>query len=89
VLNERERQVLARIEHHLVITDPEFTQLFHTAARRTAGSTPRTLLAIGLALLVIGAAVTAVPVAVFGMLLAMVALVAAYQRNGLAGFSAA
>lgn len=89
MLNERERRVLARIEQHLVTSDPDFARLFQTAARRQAGTTPRMLLAVGLALLVLGAAVTAVPVAVLGMLISMVALVAAFQRNGLSGFSTA
>jgi hypothetical protein len=89
VLNERERQVLARIEHHLAITDPDFIRLFHTTAPRRSGVSPRMLLVVGLALLVLGAATTAVPVAVFGMLIAAFAVVAAYQRSGTAGFSAA
>lgn len=88
MLNERERQVLARIEHHLILTDPEFTRLFHAAPQR-GGVTPRTLLVVGLLLLVLGAATTAVPVAVFGMLIAAFAVFAAYQRSGTAGFSAA
>lgn len=89
MINERERRVLARIEQHLVTSDPEFARLFHTAARRQSGTTPRTLLAMGLALLVLGAAVAAVPVAVFGMIVSVVALFAAYQRTGFAGFSPA
>jgi hypothetical protein len=89
VLNERERQVLARIEHHLAITDPDFIQLFHTAVPQRSGISPRLLLVVGLAVLVLGAATAAVPIAVFGMVIAAVAVVAAYQRSGSAGFSAA
>lgn len=89
MLNERERRSLARIEQQLVMSDPDFARLFQTATRRQSGTTPRTLLVVGLALLVLGAATTAVPVAVFGMLIATVAIAAAFQRNGLAGFSAA
>lgn len=89
MLNDRERQVLARIEHHLAITDPEFIQLFRGAAPRRSGLNPSLLLVIGLALMVLGSAVTAVPVAVLGMATAAWALVAAFQRNGSAGFSPA
>jgi hypothetical protein len=89
VLNERERQVLARIEHHLMITDPEFTSLFHAVTPQRTGVSPRMLLVVGLLLLVLGAATTAVPIAVLGMLVAAFAVVAAYQRSGSAGFSAA
>lgn len=89
MLNERERQVLARIEHHLAITDPDFIQIFRTATPQRAGVSPRLLLIVGLAVLVLGTATAAVPIAVFGMLIAAVAVVAAYQRSGTAGFSAA
>ena len=90
MLNDRERQALAHIERHLTTSDPDLAQLFAIApARRPSGATPRLLLVVGLALLVLGAAVTAVPIAIFGMLISMAALVAAYQRNGAAGFSAA
>lgn len=89
MLNDRERQVLARIEHHLAITDPEFTQLFRTAAPRRSGMNPSLLLVLGLALMVLGSAVMAVPVAVLGMAVAAGALVVAFQRNGAAGFSPA
>jgi hypothetical protein len=89
MLNDRERRTLARIEQHLVSSDPDFAQLFRTAARRQSGTTPRALLVMGLALMVLGTAVAAVPVAVFGMLISAYALVAAFQRNGMAGFSAA
>lgn len=89
MLNERERRSLDRIEQQLITSDPDFARLFHTASRRQSGTTPRTLLAVGLALLVLGSATAAVPIAVFGMLIATVAIVAAFQRNGMAGFSAA
>lgn len=89
MLNERERRSLAHIEQQLVASDPDFARLFHTAARRQSGTTPRALLAVGLALLVLGAATTAVPVVVFGMMIAMVAIFAAFRRTGLAGFSPA
>ncbi len=89
MLNDRERHTLARIEQHLVSTDPDFARLFHTASSRRSGATPRVLLVMGLALMVLGTAVTAVPVAVFGMLISTVAIVVAFQRNGMAGFSAA
>lgn len=89
MLNERERQVLARIEHHLMITDPEFTRLFHAFSPQRTGVSPRMLLVVGLLLLVLGAATTAVPIAILGMLMAAFAVVAAYQRSGTAGFSAA
>lgn len=89
MLNERERQVLARIEHHLAVTDPDFIRLFHTVAPPRSGVSPRMLLIVGLVVLVLGAATAAVPVAVFGMLIAASAVVAAYQRSGTAGFSAA
>ncbi len=89
MLNERERQVLARMEHHLRLTDPDFTRLFHAVTPQRSGVSPRTLLVVGLALLVFGAATTAVPIAVFGMLIAAFAVLAAYQRSGTAGFSAA
>lgn len=89
MLNERDRQVLARIEHHLAITDPDFIRLFHSVTPQRSGVSPRTLLVVGLALLVLGAATSAVPIAVFGMLIAAFAVFAAYQRSGTAGFSAA
>ncbi|MBW0117179.1 DUF3040 domain-containing protein [Pseudonocardia abyssalis] len=89
MLNDRERQVLARIEHHLAITDPEFIQLFRAATPRRAGVNPSLLLVLGLALMVLGSAVMAVPVAVLGMAVAAGALVVAFQRNGAAGFSPA
>ncbi len=89
MLNERERRTLDRIEQQLVTSDPDFARLFRTAARRQSGTTPRTLLIVGMALLVLGAATTAVPVAVFGMLIAAVAIVASYRRTGFAGFSPA
>lgn len=89
MLNERERRSLDRIEQQLVTSDPDFARLFNAASRRQSGTTPRTLLIVGLALLVLGSATTAVPVAVFGMLIATVAIVTAYQRNGFAGFSPA
>ena len=89
MLSDRERHTLARIEQQLVSSDPDFARLFDTAARRRSGATPRALLVMGLALMVLGTAVTAVPVAVFGMLISAVAIVAAFQRNGMAGFSAA
>lgn len=89
MLNERERQVLARIEHHLMLTDPDFTRLFHAGTPQRSGVSPRMLLVVGLALLVLGAATTAVPIAVLGMLIAAFAVIAAYQRSGTAGFSAA
>lgn len=89
MLNERERRSLAHIEQQLMASDPDFARLFQTAARRQSGTTPRTLLVVGLALLVLGAATTAVPVAVFGMLIATVAIFTAYRRTGSAGFSPA
>lgn len=89
MLNERERQVLARIEHHLTLTDPDFIRLFHAVTPQRSGNSPRTLLIVGLALLVLGAATTAVPIAVLGMLIAAFSVFAAYQRSGTAGFSAA
>ncbi len=89
MLNERERRSLARIEQQLVTSDPDFARLFQTAAHRQPGTTPRTLLVVGLALLVLGAATTAVPIAVFGMLIATVAIFAAYRHTGFAGFSPA
>ncbi len=89
MLNERDRQALDRIEQQLMHSDPAFARLFDTAARRQSGTTPRTLLAVGLALLVLGSATAAVPIAVFGTLIATVALFSAYRRTGLAGFSPA
>lgn len=89
MLNDRERQVLARIEHHLAITDPEFMQLFRIASPRRAGVNPTLLLVLGMALMVLGSAVMAVPVALLGMGVAASALVVAYRLSGTAGFSAA
>ncbi|MBW0129211.1 DUF3040 domain-containing protein [Pseudonocardia oceani] len=89
MLNDRERQVLARIEHHLAITDPEFTQLFRAASPRRTGINPTLLLVLGMALMVLGSAAVAVPVALLGMGVAASALVVAYRQNGTAGFSAA
>lgn len=89
MLNDRERQVLARIEHHLAITDPEFTRLFRAASPRRTAVNPVLLLVLGMALMVLGSAVMAVPVALLGMGVAASALMVAYRRNGTAGFSPA
>ena len=90
MLSDRERRALARIERHLVESDPDLVRLFHRAARGPDGTTPRFLLVTGLALLVLGSIVAAVPVALAGMMLAVFALFTAYARPvgfGSAGFA--
>lgn len=78
MLSEREHRVLARIERHLIETDPDLVRLFAGAGRRTSGTGPTFLLIAGLALLVLGSIVAAIPVAVAGMTLAVFALFTAY-----------
>lgn len=81
MLSDRERQTLARIERHLVESDPELAGLFARAALRGSGNATSTfLLVAGLALLVLGSAVAAVPVAVAGMGLAVFALLTTHSR---------
>lgn len=85
MLSDRERRTLARIERHLVESDPDLARLFATAAtRRPGGSTPRFLLFAGLALIVLGSIVATVPVVITGMMLALIALFTAYASP--AGF---
>lgn len=78
MLSERDRRVLARIERHLIESDPDLARLFAGAAPRDTGTTPTFLLVVGLALLVFGSIVAATPVAVAGMALAVFALFTSY-----------
>lgn len=80
MLSDRERRILARIERHLVESDPELARLFAGAHRPADGPTPTFLLVAGITLLVLGSIAAAVPVAVAGMALALVALFTAHAR---------
>ncbi len=80
VLSDRERRSLARIERHLVGSDPELARLFAGQPRTVAARPGSTfLLATGLLLLVFGS-IAAVPVAVLGMAVSLVGLFTAYAR---------
>ncbi len=90
MLSERERRTLARMERHLLESDPDLVRMFTRAARGPGGTTPKFLLITGLVLLVLGSIVAAVPVALAGMTLAIFALFAAHTgatRFGRAGFA--
>jgi hypothetical protein len=82
VLSERERRTLARIERHLVESDPDLARLFARAAlRRSEGTASTFLLIAGLAMLVFGSLVAVIPIAVAGMALSMFAVFTAYTRT--------
>lgn len=80
MLSDRERRTLARIERHLVESDPDLARLFAGAPVRDDRIAPTFLLVTGLALLVFGSITAAVPVAVTGMALSLAALVLANAR---------
>ena len=80
MLNERERRILARMEHELVSSDPEFVRLFApTRGPRITG--PALLLCVGLLVMVAGSASVSVGIALLGMAVCAVALVAAYHHR--------
>lgn len=78
MLSDRERRTLADIERALVSSDPDFARLFSGQNGGLGG--PAVMLAFGLGVMVLGAAVVSVAVAVVGMVLALGALFAGYQR---------
>lgn len=80
MLDDRERRTLARIEHELASSDPDFVRkfAFRTAPRVTGAAV---LLAVGLAVMVLGSALVSVGIAVAGMAVACVALMAAHHRR--------
>lgn len=84
MLSERERRILARIERHLIESDPDLVRLFARAtAHDSNSSAPLFLLVTGLALLVFGSLIAAVPVAVVGMIVSVVALFTARGRTSI------
>lgn len=89
MLNDRERRTLARIERHLIESDPDLARLFTAGPGRQAATTPTFLLVAGLALMVLGSIAAVVPVAVMGMLVSMVSLFAAYSRPTGFGYAGA
>ena len=85
MLNERERRTLARIERHLVESDPRLARML-AAHRHPRESSPTALLAVGLAAVVLGAITTLVPLVVVGMCCALAALgLAAFRQVGQGG----
>ena len=81
MLSERERQILASIEHQLVESDPELVRLFTRGVPRRAGfPLPTFLLVTGLVLMVLGGMIVTASVAVTGIAFAVVALCLAYFR---------
>lgn len=82
MLSDRERRILARIERHLVESDPDLARMFAGELRlRSSGSgTPTLMLVAGLMMLVFGSLLAIIPVAVTGMALAVFALFVAHAR---------
>lgn len=83
MLNDRERQVLARIENDFARTDPAFVRLFSSVGQRVrvparsmhaAGPGPCLMLVCGLMLIVAGGITAMAPVAVAGATLCLLAL---------------
>ncbi|MFC4946921.1 DUF3040 domain-containing protein [Pseudonocardia sp. GCM10023141] len=94
MLSERERRILARIERHLVESDPDLARLFagHLRAyRSTSISGAHTLMLVaGLVMLVAGSLLAVIPIAITGMVVSVFALFVAHtrpQRLGNAGFA--
>ncbi|MDT7613237.1 MAG: hypothetical protein QOF00_684 [Pseudonocardiales bacterium] len=81
MLSDRERRILARIERHLMESDPDLARLFAAKAARSGSSpVPTFMLVAGLALLVLGSVIAAVPIALAGMAMSLFALFAAHTR---------
>lgn len=87
VLNERERQVLAHMEHTLSASDPELARLLAGSDAGGGAVVPTLLLVAGIALMVLGSAVATVPIAVTGMALSVTALLMVHTRPGGSGGS--
>jgi hypothetical protein len=80
VLSERERRTLARIERHLVESDPGLARILSTGALpRPRWANPTVLLIAGLMMLVFGCVIAAVPVVMLGIGLAVMALFTAHN----------
>lgn len=87
MLSERERQVLAHIEHTLSASDPDLARLLAGSGSGRGVVAPMLLLVAGLALMVLGSAIATVPVAVIGMALSLAALLLAHARPATPGSS--
>lgn len=87
MISERERRILARIEHQLVESDPDLVRLFagEWRPRRQGSIMPTVLLVTGLAMLVLGSLLAVVTVALTGMALSVFALFVAHTRPSAPG----
>ena len=83
MLSDRERRTLARIERHLLESDPDFARKFARATPTAQSPIPMFLLVAGLTLMVLGSVVAAVPVALAGITLSLLGLVAARHRSSM------
>lgn len=80
MLSDRERRILARIERHLVESDPDLARLLTGELRVQRSGVPIVLLVAGLAMLVLGSLLAVIPVTLAGMAAAVFALFVAHTQ---------
>lgn len=84
MISERDRRALAKIEQHLIATDPELVRMFREGPRRTGRGhghgLPSALIVFGIVVAIFGSVISTAAVALLGVAFIVLALYVAAVR---------